>query len=137
MEAQALQAVKEHEQEQDQKASSELPFHRNPRERFAVFRALLQHNALPPHEKVYNRISHEAVTLMAAGGETTASALMMAVYFIVADKENIVPRLRKEVESVTSPGVSRPSVADLESLPWLVCSSEKSPTSTLVYSFGY
>ncbi|KAI0442667.1 cytochrome P450 [Xylaria telfairii] len=119
MEAQALQAVKEHEQEQDQKASSELPFHRSPREKFAVFRALLEHNALPSHEKLYNRISHEAVTLMAAGGETTASALMMAVYFIIADKENILPRLRKEVESVTPPGVSRPSVADLESLPWL------------------
>ncbi|KAI0450824.1 cytochrome P450 [Xylaria acuta] len=117
MEAQASQAVKEYER--DQKISQELPFHRNPRERFAVFRALLQHDGLPPHEKLYNRISHEAVTLMAAGGETTASALMMAVYFILADKENILPKLREEVESVTSTGVSRPSVADLESLPWL------------------
>ncbi|KAI1757957.1 cytochrome P450 [Xylaria castorea] len=117
MEAQASQAVREHEQ--DQKINSELPFHSNPTERFAVFRTLLQNNELPPHEKLYNRISHEAVTLLAAGAETTASTLMTAVYFILTDKENMLPRLREEVDSVTPTGVSRPSIADLESLPWL------------------
>ncbi|RYC56143.1 hypothetical protein CHU98_g10064 [Xylaria longipes] len=117
MEAQASLAVKEYEQ--DQKISQELPFHRSPGKRFAVFRALLQHDGLPPREKLYNRISHEAVTLMAAGGETTASTLMMAVYFILADKLNILPRLREEIESIIPNGDSRPSVADLECLPWL------------------
>ncbi|KAJ8119891.1 hypothetical protein ONZ43_g3258 [Nemania bipapillata] len=117
MEAQALQAVKEHAQAE--KDSLELPFHRNPREKYAVFRALLQHEGLPPHEKAYNRISHEAVTLMAAGGETTASTLMMAVYFILADKKNVLSRLRQEVESLMANKASRPSIADLECLPWL------------------
>ncbi|KAI1121044.1 putative flavonoid 3-hydroxylase [Nemania abortiva] len=117
MEAQALQAVKEHEQAK--KASFELPFHQTPREKFAIFRELLQHEGLPAHEKAYNRISHEAVTLLAAGSETTTSALMMAVYFILSNKQNILSRLREEVDSLTSTGVSRPSVAELETLPWL------------------
>ncbi|TGJ88430.1 hypothetical protein E0Z10_g343 [Xylaria hypoxylon] len=117
MEAQASQAVKEHEQEE--KNSVGISFHRNPTDKFAIFRALLQHHGLPPPEKRFNRISHEAVTLMAAGGETTSSTLMMAVYFILADKQNILPRLREEVESLMSRGSSRPSVADLERLPWL------------------
>ncbi|KAI0183573.1 cytochrome P450 [Xylaria flabelliformis] len=117
MEAQALEAVREHEQ--DLKTGSKLPFHRNPMEKFAVFRALLENDELPPEEKLYNRISHEAVTLMAAGSETTASTLMAAVYFILANKESILPRLREEVDSVTPTGASRPSTADLESLPWL------------------
>ncbi|KAI0483788.1 cytochrome P450 [Xylaria cf. heliscus] len=117
MEAQSLQAVNAYEQ--DRKTSQELPFHRNPMEEFAVFRTLLQHNGLPTAEKLYNRMSHEAVTLMAAGGETTATALMCAVYFILADKENILPRLQQEVESIMPTEASRPSVADLECLPWL------------------
>lgn len=117
MEAQALQSVKEHKQ--DEKNSGELPFHHSPKDKHAVFRALLQHDGLPAHEKLYNRISHEAVTLMAAGSETTASALMMAIYFIVMGKQNILPRLREEVGGLMSNGVSRPSIADLERLPWL------------------
>ncbi|GAW14144.1 hypothetical protein ANO14919_035380 [Xylariales sp. No.14919] len=117
MEAQALQAIKEHEQ--DEKNGVDLSIHRNPTDRFAVFRALLQHDGLPPDEKRFDRISHEAVTLMAAGGETTASTLMMAVYFILSDKQNILRRLREEVESLPSTGSSRPSVAELERLPWL------------------
>ncbi|KAI0112517.1 cytochrome P450 [Nemania sp. FL0031] len=117
MEAQAWQAVKEHEQAE--KNSLELPFHQNPRERFAIFRELLRHEGLPAHEKAYNRISHEAVTLMAAGGETTASVFTTAIYFILSDKQNLLSRLRKEVESITPTGVSRPSAAELEGLPWL------------------
>ncbi|KAI1356037.1 cytochrome P450 [Xylaria sp. FL0043] len=117
MEAQALRAIEEYEQ--DRKTGSDISFHRNPTDRFAVFRALLQHDGLPPHEKRFDRISHEAVTLLAAGGETTASALMTAVYFILADKENILPRLQEEVDSIMSTGVARPSVAELERLPWL------------------
>ncbi|KAK5626012.1 hypothetical protein RRF57_001728 [Xylaria bambusicola] len=116
MEAQASQAVEEYEQ--DEKNGLDSSFNGNPKERFALFRALLQHAGLPPHEKRFDRISHEAVTLLAAGGETTASVLTTAIYFIIANKQNVLPRLQEEVDSVMS-GVSRPSVADLERLPWL------------------
>jgi len=119
MEAQALEAIRE-EQEMKENKVAELPHRRNPGESHAVYRTLLHHDGLPPHEKVYNRISHEAVTLMAAGGETTASALMMAAYFIISDGGRMLSRLRKEVESVTLNGVTRPSVAELERLPYLV-----------------
>ncbi|KAI3324323.1 putative flavonoid 3-hydroxylase [Xylariaceae sp. AK1471] len=117
MEAQALIAVEEHEKQE--KNMTQLPLHHNPREKLAIFRAVLQHDGLPPEEKVFNRISHEAVTVMAAGGETAASALMMATYFILADQKNILPRLREEIESIVSTEGPRPSVADLERLPWL------------------
>ncbi|KAI0536933.1 cytochrome P450 [Xylaria digitata] len=117
MEAQATQAIKE--REQDEKNSVDVSFHQNPTDRFAVFRTLLQNDGLPVSEKRFDRISHEAVTLMAAGSETTSSTLMMAVYFILADKQNILPRLREEVESLLSTRSSRPPVAELERLPWL------------------
>jgi hypothetical protein len=111
-------AVQEHEMHE--KNTAKLPFHRTPGERLAIFRAVLLNDGLPPHEKVYNRISHEAVTIMAAGGETTTSVLMMATYFILSGKETILQRLREEIESLMSSGDSRPSVAELERLPWLV-----------------
>ncbi|KAI0193125.1 cytochrome P450 [Astrocystis sublimbata] len=116
MEAQASQAVKEYEK--NEKNRTDLPFHR-PNQRFAVFRALLQHGGLPAQEKKYNRISHEAVTLMAAGSETLSSNLATAVFFILADKERILTKLREELRSVTADGDSRPSFAQLEKLPWL------------------
>ncbi|KAI1423120.1 cytochrome P450 [Xylaria sp. FL1777] len=117
MEAQASQAIKEHQQ--DEKTGSTKSFHRNPRDRFAVFRELLKNDGLPVHEKVFDRISHEAVTLLAAGGETTASTLTMAIYFIVSDKQNLLSKLREEIDSLMPTETSRPSVADLERLPWL------------------
>lgn len=119
MDEQALQAVKEHEQAG--KSGQGLPFHRNPREKFAVFRTLLQHEGLPPHEKLYHRISHEGITVLAAGAETGGSSLMMATYFILADRGDTLARLREEVKPLMSNGNSRPSVAELEGLPWLVC----------------
>ncbi|GAP88381.1 putative cytochrome P450 [Rosellinia necatrix] len=119
MEALAVQAVKEHEQAEKEKKVLELPFHRSPRDRLVVYRSLLENEGLPPHERHYKRISHEAVTLMAAGGETTTSTFMTGVYFILANKDRILPKLREEIESVMHSSNSRPSVADLERLPWL------------------
>ncbi|KAJ3568351.1 hypothetical protein NPX13_g6451 [Xylaria arbuscula] len=116
MEAQASQAIKEYHHDEKSGLGSST---RNPKDRFAVFRALLQHTGLPPDEKRFDRISHEAVTLLAAGGETTASALTTAMYFILANKENVLSRLQAEVDSVMSAGVTRPPVADLERLPYL------------------
>jgi cytochrome P450 len=119
MEARALEAIRE---ERDMKKSKivELAHRRSPGEKHAVYWTLLHDDGLPPHEKVYNRISHEAVTLMAAGGDTTASALMMAAYFIICDGGRILSRLIEEVQSVMSNGVTRPPVAELERLPYLV-----------------
>lgn len=117
MDEKALQAVKEHEAAG--KNGHGLPFHRNPKEKFAVFRTLLQNDGLPPHEKIYDRISHEGITVLAAGAETGGSTLMMATYFILADKGNILKKLREEVGPLMSNGASRPSIAELEGLPWL------------------
>ncbi|KAI1171015.1 cytochrome P450 [Nemania sp. FL0916] len=109
----ALQAVTEHEN--GGKYSEVSP---HPRERFAIFRAVLQHHGLPPHEKVYNRIYYEAVTMMAAGSETTASTLMVAFYFVIADKGDLLSRLRDEIKPLVT-GVPKPSTIELERLPLL------------------
>ncbi|KAI1814285.1 cytochrome P450 [Poronia punctata] len=116
MEAQALEAVRE--LGGDEKSAANSRQRQNPGDKFAVYRTLLHNDGLPAREKLYNRISHEAVTLMAAGGETTATALMIAVYFLLSNPE-LISKIREEVESVTPPGESRPSLADLERLPWL------------------
>lgn len=132
MDEKALQAVKEHEAAG--KNGHGLPFHRNPKEKFAVFRTLLQNDGLPPHEKIYDRISHEGITVLAAGAETGGSTLMMATYFILADKGNILKKLREEVGPLMSNGASRPSIAELEGLPWLV---RPSPPSLKVNNSSY
>ncbi|KAI1322849.1 cytochrome P450 [Xylariaceae sp. FL0255] len=114
MESEARVAVEEHEN--DEKGAK---YNRAPLERLAVFRTLLLNDALPPSEKQYNRISQEAVTIIAAGADTTASALTTAVYHICKDKEIILPRLRAEVEHVLPDESTRPSVVELERLPYL------------------
>ncbi|KAI0164163.1 putative flavonoid 3-hydroxylase [Xylariaceae sp. FL1272] len=119
MERQARIAIYEHIEHEHNVAKSTTPYNRGPLERLALFRTVLENHGLPPPEKTFNRISHEGVTIIAAGGETTASALMSAMYFICADKENIFPKLLMDIYSAMPTLDSRPSVAELERLPWL------------------
>ncbi|KAI1260649.1 cytochrome P450 [Xylariaceae sp. FL1019] len=119
MEKQARLAVKEHTEYEHNRDKSKTQSNRGPLERLALFRTVLQNHGLPAPEKAFNRISHEGVTIIAAGGETTASAFMAAMYFICSDKQNILPKLLMEIHSVMPTLDSQPSVAELERLPWL------------------
>ncbi|KAI1743354.1 putative cytochrome P450 [Xylaria scruposa] len=84
-----------------------------------VFRMVLSNEQLPPAEKVANRISHEGVVAVAAGGETTARALATALYYILSNRDTVQDKLQKELEQVMPDPYSQPTLKELESLPWL------------------
>ena len=87
--------------------------------RTPIFETILSNKSLPPSEKVFHRISHEGVVSIAASGETTARAMMVATYFLLSDKIAL-NRLEEELSKVMPEKSSRPSLKSLESLPWLV-----------------
>lgn len=85
-----------------------------------VFEMILANENIPPSDKVYNRISHEGVVTIAAGGETTARALTVATYFVLSHKDSVLAKLKAELGSAMPTTDSKPSIKDLERLPWLV-----------------
>lgn len=87
-----------------------------------IFRTILGNPSLPDIEKVYDRISHEGVVAIAAGGETTGRALATATFFILEKRDTVLPRLVEEIKAVMPELDSRPSIRDLERLPLLVSS---------------
>ncbi|KAI1503054.1 putative flavonoid 3-hydroxylase [Biscogniauxia marginata] len=84
-----------------------------------VFQMALSNPNLPESEKVFNRISHEGVVAIAAGGETTARALTVATFFLLRNEREHLQRLEQELKYVMPDDSSRPSVRELERLPWL------------------
>jgi cytochrome P450 len=77
---------------------------------------------LPPEEKqAVVRMADEAFTLVAAGGETTARALCLALFHVLADKVFIMPHLMEELVSAMPETSTYPTLKALEQLPWLVC----------------
>lgn len=85
-----------------------------------IFRTILANPTLPDAEKDYDRISHEGVVAIAAGGETTGRALATATFFILEARETVLPRLMQELETVMPEPDMRPSIRNLERLPLLV-----------------
>ncbi|OTA98450.1 hypothetical protein M426DRAFT_258921 [Hypoxylon sp. CI-4A] len=84
-----------------------------------IFETILSNDNLPPSEKVFDRISHEGVVAVIAGGETTLKILATAIYFILSNKSTILSRLEEEIWSAMPDPSSRPSLMELEHLPWL------------------
>ncbi|KAI1827660.1 putative cytochrome P450 [Xylaria intraflava] len=84
-----------------------------------IFRMILSSDHLSSSEKAANRMSHEGVVSIAAGGETTGRALTIALYFVLSDKGTVKAKLEKELALVMPEPDSRPSLNELESLPWL------------------
>ena len=85
-----------------------------------IFRTILADPTLPDAEKVYDRISHEGVVAIAAGGETTSRALATATFFVLEKRDTLLPPLLEEIMSVMPEPDSRPSIRELERLPLLV-----------------
>ena len=94
-----------------------------------IFTSILSNQNLPESEKAFDRISHEGVVSVAAGGETTARAMTIATFFILSSNKTVLTRLQDELKSVMPETSSRPSLKELESLHWLVrcfkCSSRE------------
>ena len=61
--------------------------------RHNVFHTILR-SALPPQEKGPKRLGQEGFVAIAAGGETCARMLTHAIYYILANKDRVVPMLR-------------------------------------------
>ncbi|KAF2653981.1 cytochrome P450 [Lophiostoma macrostomum CBS 122681] len=74
---------------------------------------------LPNEEKHPLRMADEAFTLIVAGGETTARAICLAIFHVLANKRSIMPRLQEELLSVMPEEMSAPELKPLERLPWL------------------
>ncbi|TVY73237.1 Cytochrome P450 monooxygenase sdnE [Lachnellula suecica] len=82
-----------------------------------IFHELLGSD-LPPQEKSYERLWQEASSIVGAGTETTANALTIIMYYLIA-KPNVMARLKEELlEAIPNPD-EIPKEIDLEGLPYL------------------
>ncbi|KAL6866099.1 hypothetical protein ACO1O0_002199 [Amphichorda felina] len=99
--------------------ASNSPEKNAPGQKRSIFRTILDSPTMPPVEKEYNRISHEGVVAIAAGGETTGRALATATFFILEEREVLLPRMLEELKTVMPEPDMRPSIRDLERLPLL------------------
>ncbi|KAI5922175.1 putative flavonoid 3-hydroxylase [Camillea tinctor] len=107
----AMKEIESHKRQgEDMKKSGEFQ---------TVFRSILTNNNLPPWEKTPTRMAEEAFILIGAGGETTARALTAVTYFVLSNKDTVLPKLKEELLSVMPDPLSRPSVKELERLPYL------------------
>lgn len=75
---------------------------------------------VPPQEKTLRRLEEEGAALFGAGIETTARALTVAMFHLISN-ENMRCKLRDELKQVMPTPTSRPTWAELEQLPYLVC----------------
>ncbi|KAI0410652.1 putative flavonoid 3-hydroxylase [Xylaria grammica] len=113
MENQAARAIRKREQEGREKALPQSTSELN------IFRTILDNNELPLAEKAFDRISHEGVVVLGAGGETVSTTLAVGTYFVLACRDVVQPRLNEELREVMPTPDTRPSLRELERLPWL------------------
>ncbi|KAM4062734.1 cytochrome p450 [Hirsutella rhossiliensis] len=86
------------------------------KDRQSVILGLLESN-LGPAEKTVKRLSSEANTLVAAGTETTASALNVLTYHLLSNP-SVHERLRAELSTVATNATNLPSWSKLENMPY-------------------
>lgn len=118
MEKEATAAVSNFKPTDSEKTENELDMQSG-----TIFDACLTASQLPPEEKKVDRLTQEAFTFVAAGGETTARMIAYAVFYILQNKERVVPKLKKELEAaMPDPNIPLEWKA-AEQLPWLVSSA--------------
>lgn len=87
-------------------------------QRMTIFQALTAPE-VPPEERNLQRLQDEGLVLFAAGTETTATTLAVALFYILNDKR-VLSKLRRELEQIM-PTPQRPTTwRELEKLPYLV-----------------
>lgn len=92
-----------------------------------LFNALLRSD-LPPEELSLVRLQHEAMSVVAAGLETTKRALSVASFHLLATPSALL-RLTKELTDFI-PDITRPpSLTELEALPYLSACIEESQSA--------
>ncbi|KAL0775849.1 hypothetical protein CaCOL14_007136 [Colletotrichum acutatum] len=90
------------------------------RDRTTVIHSLLESD-LPPEEKTIKRLTGEATVMLAAGTETTASALSVCTYHLLRNPD-VVEKIKAELLSVTTDPKEIPTWATLEKLPYFSAS---------------
>ncbi|KAK2763881.1 hypothetical protein FQN54_009499 [Arachnomyces sp. PD_36] len=88
-----------------------------PVEKRTMFHALTGPDA-PPEEKTLERLQDEGLVLFAAGTETTATALSVAIFYLLNDK-SVHQKLRNELDQIMPTPTARPTWRELEKLPYL------------------
>jgi cytochrome P450 len=128
MESQALSATQSLFQHTERLAGEKT-------QRPNIFHNILSNKGLDADEKHFKRIAQEGFVAIAAGSETTGRALTTATFYVLANKDRVLPRLLEELYQVMpSPG-DRPSFYQLQRLPWLsACIKETLRVLALVTS---
>ena len=85
-----------------------------------IFTRVISSTSLTTVDKEQKRIAQEGFVVQVADGETTARILTIATFFLLANKDSVLRRLREEVRTVMTDPNSRVDVKSLEQLPWLV-----------------
>ena len=93
-----------------------------------VFRTLLE-SSLPPEEVSQTRLQHEAISLTAAGIETTMRALSLACFHIIANPP-VHQRLREELYAAIPDVSNHPSWDTLSQLPYLSACIEEGKSNS-------
>jgi cytochrome P450 len=85
-----------------------------------IFHDILDNSSLPEADKSEDRLWQEAQLLLAAGTVTTAGSISSAIVYLLLDPKRLAILL-EELENAM-PDITKPQkAADLESLPYLVC----------------
>jgi cytochrome P450 len=82
-----------------------------------IFHTLLQSD-LPPAEKATGRLAEEAVLLVGAGTHTTSWCLTVIAFHLLSNPV-LLRRLKEELGPVYQSSNGKPSLQDLEKLPFL------------------
>lgn len=117
MKAAARSATEEREATRNTEKSADEAHAGN---RADIFQKILSSDALSPSDKTVDRLAQEGFHAITAGSETTARVLATATYFVLANKQAVMPRLQDELRTVMPYPDSKPPIRDLEQLQWLV-----------------
>lgn len=89
-------------------------------EQHNIFRLILQNPDLPLEDKLCSRMSQEGNVIIGAAGETSASILKSILFYALSSGPELLSPLRDELKTVMPDSHTRPSLKELEKLPFLV-----------------
>ena len=79
----------------------------------------LRASSLPDSGKYIRRYADEALSIILAGSETTASIMTFTIFHVLNDTK-MLARLREEIAEIYPDTTTQPSLGKLQSLPYLV-----------------
>lgn len=78
----------------------------------------IAHSDLPPAEKTFDRIFEEVATVTGAGFETISNTLRLILYHVYSSDE-ILQRLKEEINAASTTVTGPLTLKELEQLPYL------------------